>query len=259
MKLLTKVYKIIIFKLKKKINLDKKKIKLKKLDNIFNYFGTDKGSKVPNPYSKKNINKEYLGHGFSKYYEKHFKNLKDKKINVLEIGVWKGASTASFFYYLSKANFFVIDRNFKFNYYSKRINFIYCDTSSDKDLAKIKYYIQNKNISSFDIIIDDGSHILSNILKNFIFFFNFLKSGGIYIIEDYKHPNYFFYLNDLKNHFYVDKVLYFLKKKIIFRSTIIKRMQIKYLISNIKKIFTYKGIYRIKNKNISDIAFIYKK
>jgi len=128
---------------------------------------------------------------------------------VLEIGVWKGASTASFFYYLTKAKFFAIDRNFKFNYYSKRINFIYCDTSSDKDLSKLKDYIQMNKINSFDIIIDDGSHVLSNILNNFIFFFNFLKSGGIYVIEDYKHPNYFFYLNDLKNHFNVYKVLYF--------------------------------------------------
>jgi len=257
MKLVTKVYKIIVFKIKKKINLDKKKINLNNLNNIFNHFGTDKGSKVSNPYTK-NINKDYLGHGFSKYYEKHFKNLKGKKINVLEIGVWKGASTASFYYYLSKANFYAIDRNFKFNYYSKRIKFIYCDTSSSKDLVKLKEYLQKNKIISFDIIIDDGSHILSNILKNFIFFFNLLKSGGIYVIEDYKHPNYFFYLNDLKKHFYVDKILYFLKKKIIFKSSVITKTQIKYLILNIKKIFTHKGIYKIKNKNISDIAFIYK-
>lgn len=258
MKQITKFYKMIIFKLKQKINLDKKKVNLKKLNDIFNYFGTDKGSNVPNPYTK-NIYKDYMGHGFSKYYEKHFQNLKGKKINVLEIGVWTGASTASFFYYLKKANFFALDRNFKFNYYSKRINFIYCNTFLDKDLKKLKNYIQKNKIGLFDIIIDDGSHILSNILKNFIFFFNFLKSGGIYVIEDYKHPNYFSYLNDLKNHFYMDKILYFLKKKIIFKSKIFTRIQIKYLILNIKKIFTYKGIYKIKNKNISDIAFIYKK
>jgi len=258
MRFLKKIYKIIYFKIKKKINLDNKKININNLDNIFNYFGTDKGSKVLNPYQKKNTSKRYLGHGFSKFYEKHFYNLTNKKINVLEIGVWKGASTASFYYYLKKANFFSIDRNFKFNYCSKRINFINCDTSSDKDLIKLKYYFKKKKISSFDIIIDDGSHILSNILKNFIFFFSFLKSGGIYVIEDYKHPNYFFYLNDLKNHFFVDKVLFFLKKKKFFISKIFTEMQIKFLILNIKKIFTYKGIYKINNKNISDIAFIYK-
>jgi hypothetical protein len=48
------------------------------------------------------------------------------------------------------------------------------------------------------------------------------------------------------------------KKKIIFKSLVITKTQIKYLILNIKKIFTHKGIYKIKNKNISNIAFIRK-
>ena len=39
-------------------------------------------------------------------------------------------------------------------------------TSSSKDLVKLKEYLQKNKIISFDIIIDDGSHILSNILKN---------------------------------------------------------------------------------------------
>jgi hypothetical protein len=180
MKLLTKVYKIIAFKLKKKINLDKKKINLNNLNNIFNHFGTDKGSKVSNPYTK-NINKDYLGHGFSKYYEKHFKNLKGKKINVLEIGVWKGASTASFFYYLSKANFYAIDRNFKFNYYSKRIKFIYCDTSSHKDLVKLKEYFQKNKLISFDIIIDDGGHQMNQQIKSFEILYDKVKNNGVYL------------------------------------------------------------------------------
>ena len=54
------------------------------------------------------------GHNFAKFYEKNLKKIKNKKINVLEIGAWKGASTASFFYYFPNANFISIDRNFKF-------------------------------------------------------------------------------------------------------------------------------------------------
>jgi hypothetical protein len=82
----------------------------------------------------------------------------------------------------------------------------------------------------------------------------------MYIIEDYKHPNYFSHLNDNRHHFLVDKVLYFIKKKKLFKSTILNQEQIKYLISNVKKIRTYKGSCKSKNgKNISDIAFIYKK
>ena len=48
---ITKKYKETIFNFKKKINLDKKKLKYNNLENLFNYFGTDKGSKVFDPYS----------------------------------------------------------------------------------------------------------------------------------------------------------------------------------------------------------------
>ena len=179
---------------------------------------------------------------------------------MLELGVWKGASTASFFYYLPNANFISIDRNFKFIFSSKRINFFFCDTTINDNLKKLTEFFIKKNVTYFDLIIDDGSHILSDILKNFIFFFKFLKSKGIYIIEDYKHPNYFSHLNDAKHHFFVDKVLHLIKKKKLFKSTILNQKQIKYFIRNIEKIFTYKGSCKSKDgKNISDIAFIYKK
>ena len=52
MKFVSKIYKETINKFKFKINLDKKKIELKKLEDLFNYYGTDKGSKIVNPYSK---------------------------------------------------------------------------------------------------------------------------------------------------------------------------------------------------------------
>ena len=259
MHFITKKYKEIIFNLKNKTNLDKKKLKFNNLKDLFNYFGTDKGSNLLNPYNhKKNL--FIKGHDFGKFYEKNFKKILNKKINVLEIGVWKGASTASFYYYLPKANFVAIDRNFKFKYSSKRINFFFCDTTSNDNLKKLTNFFIKKKITSFDLIIDDGSHILSDILKNFVFFFKFLKSKGIYIIEDYKHPNYFSHLNDKKKHFLIDKVLHFLKKKKLFKSSVLKQSEIKYLINNVKKIITYKGgcIDKYGN-NISDIAFIHKK
>ena len=46
-------YKKIRFILKRKINLDKKIIKYNSLNDLFNYFGSDKGTSVINPYSKK--------------------------------------------------------------------------------------------------------------------------------------------------------------------------------------------------------------
>ena len=48
------------------------------LDQLFNYFGTDKGTHVKNPYSEDS--NEILGHGFAKFYEKKLKKLKKKNI-----------------------------------------------------------------------------------------------------------------------------------------------------------------------------------
>tara|TARA_B110000971_G_scaffold220111_1_gene262833 strand:+ start:2531 stop:3313 length:783 start_codon:yes stop_codon:yes gene_type:complete len=259
MKSLTKLYKTFVYQYKKKIDLDKIAIKSSSLNSLFNYYETDKGSKDVSPYSKIKNGEKVKGHGFAKFYEKYFKNLKKKRINILEIGVWEGASTASFYHYFEKAELFAIDRNFKFKYCSKRINFFFCDTTSLKDLSKFKNYVELKKNISFDIIIDDGSHIFSNILKNLSYFFNYLKVGGIYVIEDYKHPSYFSYLQDIKGHISIDKVLFLLKKNIIFKSKILSRNKIRHLIKNIKKIFTHKGNCIKNGKNISDIAFIYKK
>ena len=52
MKKLSWYYKLFIFKLRRKINLDTLLLdKKKSLNEVFNYFGTDKGINVKNPYS----------------------------------------------------------------------------------------------------------------------------------------------------------------------------------------------------------------
>ena len=61
MKKISWYYKFIIFKLRRKINLDILNLSNKKsLNEIFNYFGTDKGTKIKNPYSK-NSKKKRIG------------------------------------------------------------------------------------------------------------------------------------------------------------------------------------------------------
>ena len=62
----------------------------------------------------------------------------------------------------------------------------------------------------FDLIIDDGSHNLSDILISFKFFFKYLKNKGLYVIEDFKHPNYYDNYRDI-DHILVDEFLRNLK------------------------------------------------
>ena len=71
-------YKSIIYKIKNKINLDTQVLNLQSLNDLFNYFGSDKGTKVKNPYNK-NSN-ELFGHGFAKFYQDKFQTFKKKKI-----------------------------------------------------------------------------------------------------------------------------------------------------------------------------------
>ena len=258
----TETYKKIYFFFSNKKNLDTENVKYKNLDNLFNYFQTDKGSRVINPYrnSEAVSEKYYISHNFSRFYEKYLKKIKNKKLNILEIGVWKGASTASFFYYLPNSTFVAIDSEPKFSYESNRIKFFLCDTSKLSSLKKLKKNLIKLSINKFDIIIDDGAHSLSSIINNFIFFFKLLKSGGIYVIEDYKFPNYFDYLKDLKDHYLIDKILFFLKKKKLFKSTLFSKKLIKEFIKYIHRIDIFKGSYFLKDgRNISDIAFILKK
>tara|TARA_B100001564_G_C20225316_1_gene483604 strand:+ start:36 stop:413 length:378 start_codon:yes stop_codon:yes gene_type:complete len=117
----------------------------------------------------------------------------------------------------------------------------------------IKGIFLQYNFDGFDFIIDDGSHTLSDILIGLKFFFQYVKRNGIYIIEDFKHPNY--YTNNKNiNHIFIDKLLDNLQnKKISISSVLTKNNQID-LINQIEKIECYKG-----NLDDSDIAFINKK
>ena len=112
-KKILKLYKETIFKFKKKKNLDKQILEIASLNELFNYFGTDKGTEVINQYQKTSskIDQKLIGHGYAQFYEKHLNIYKNDKINILEIGTWKGASVAAFYHYFKNAIIFCIDNS----------------------------------------------------------------------------------------------------------------------------------------------------
>ena len=250
MKKLSWFYKYLIFKFRKNINIDEQFLDHKSLDNLFNYFGSDKGTKARNPYNKNS--KKFFGHGFSKYYEKNFKYFQDEKFNFLEIGTWEGASLASFAKYFRNAKIYGLDRNFKFKYKSQKIKFLNCDTTNNNDLDKFKKIIKN---IKFKIIIDDGSHLLSDIIRNFKYFTKFLEKGGYYVVEDYNHPKYFNYLNNTNKELLFDKIIIKLKNKNLFSSEILSKNDQKFFHKNLANIKTYKGLMKETGRNISNIVF----
>ena len=237
----------LIYKFKKKASIDVDNIKFNTLDDLFHHYGSDKANVFK-------LNNE-SGHGFSKFYEKNFTKFKNKKINILEIGSYAGGSAAAFVKYFPNINIFCFDINISnFKYKSKNIHVFGIDINNEKKINKIleSIFLQY-NFDKFDLIIDDGSHKLSDILNGLKFFFQYVKSNGIYIIEDFKHPNYYNYNKNI-NHIFVDELLNNLQnKKISISSVFTKNDQID-LINQIEKIERFKG-----NLEDSDIAFINKK
>ena len=91
---------------------------------------------------------------------------------------------------------------------------------------------------------------MSDILYSLKFFFKYLKKDGIFVIEDYKHPNYYKYNNDI-DHILIDELLKNLKEKRNFKSSIFTNDDQSYLFDKISKIETFEG-----NLNDSNICFI---
>ena len=127
------------------------------------------GKKYP---SSKNIS------GFIQLYQKYFSDYKDKKINLLEIGVDNGDSLRIWREYFINANICGIDIDKK--------NFTINDTEiliGDQSDYKFLQLLIDK-YKNFDIIIDDGSHKSKHIIASFKFLFPYLNNSGMYVIED---------------------------------------------------------------------------
>ena len=230
--------------------IDKEELFKSNLDDLFINFNCDKGTYFY--YQKEKI----LSHNYSIYYEKYLKNLKEKKINFLELGSHEGKSLASFYFYFPNAKLIGANINpFQMRYRSKRITELFVDVSSKEILKSLSDYLGDE----LDIIVDDASHNLRDIIIAFSIFFKNLKKGGIYIIEDINQFEVFKELNPYINEITPLEILQKIQRKEIFKSSFLDEETKKFLIDNISDIKIEKGSMIIKEKNVSDIVFIFKK
>lgn len=121
-------------------------------------------------------------------YDQILKSYRNQNVRLLEIGVQNGGSLEIWAKYFSNAKLIVgCDINPKcanLSYEDSRIHVLVGDANSDEVKSNV---IELSKI--FDIIIDDGSHHSSDIIKSFAKYFPLLEDGGIYIIEDL-HTSY---------------------------------------------------------------------
>ena len=122
---------------------------------------------------------------WSSYIEKYdelFLKYKEKKVNILEIGVQNGGTLEIYSKYFKQCqNIVGVDINPKcqnLKYSDDRIKVIIGNINDDKIKDEIF------NLPKFDIIIDDGSHSSQDIIKTFILYYNHLNNNGLYIVED---------------------------------------------------------------------------
>ena len=236
------------------VNLDEyaknnKEIFKKNLNCLFEYFNSDKGNKFINQYtrfSKKN-NKLIKGHKYAVYYEMFIKKIKKKKLNILELGSFKGNATASFFFYFKNSFIYSVDLYPDlFIYKSKRIKNFKVDNSSEKELLSLS------KKKKYDLIIEDAGHYLKDQIVTLFTLFPKLKKKGIYVVEELDFPDTRKDMNlkNEKNTLYT--ILKSIKKNKSFNSSYVPEHKKKYFIKNYKYIKIYKGRF---NK----IAFIIKK
>lgn len=112
-------------------------------------------------------------HCYGDTYDELFNRFdRNAKLNILEIGVQKGGSLLAWEEYFPNSKITGIDILDTREYISTNIRYIWDDVK-----------VINLD-EEFDIIIDDGSHLLQDVIAVIRYFSNKIKKGGILIVED---------------------------------------------------------------------------
>lgn len=139
------------------------------MTNTFSFFadqyGTKKGMGI---------------HRYTDYYELFFAPIRESAKKILEIGVYKGQSLLALESYFPNAAIIGLDNEHPFTEKTDRVASYRGDQANRNHLKKLIKHCGD----GWDIIIDDGGHRMRQQQISLGFLFEFVKAGGIYIIED---------------------------------------------------------------------------
>lgn len=126
--------------------------------------------------SDKNTSHSYIDY----FYEDEFAKYQDKPISFLEIGINNGSCFEMWRNYFKNPKELVgvdVREDFVFPIFRflKGVTYHFCD-AYDKTFAD--------SLSQFDIIIDDGSHLMEHQVQFIELYLDHLNSGGVMVIED---------------------------------------------------------------------------
>lgn len=151
---------------------------MKELKELADKYGSDKGA---------------LKHDYTDIYTELFEPIRNEKLNILEMGVDKGASIRMWLDYFPNAKIFGLDLDENPGIDDKRYRHVKGSQSNIKDYREVMtIFLGSTNLEyrteerKFDIIIDDCSHITELTMFSYVFLFPHLNKNGLYIIEDCK-------------------------------------------------------------------------
>jgi len=152
-----------------------------KLTDIHTQFKTDKGT----------------AHNYIEWYEDTFCERRTEQLNVLEIGVLFGGSLKMWEKYFENSQIYGIE---DFSQKDGQWHYQYEPVDGDAVMEEINSHEritlfnfdcesptsikENLQDLSFDIILDDANHKLTQQMKNFENYYPYINDGGIYICED---------------------------------------------------------------------------
>lgn len=141
-------------------------------DRIARFYRTDKSSR---------------GNDYSAHYERHLGPKRFDRCVLLEIGIGGGSNPRAggnslhvWRDYLPRATVVGLDLFPKeLPFLGRRIHLVTGDQSSPDDLVEVL-----DRFGPPDIVVDDGSHVGSDVTASFTYLFDRMKPGGVYVVED---------------------------------------------------------------------------
>lgn len=147
---------------------------MKKLNEIYLKYQSPEG------HGDKGTAHTYIGE-----YERLLEPYRNNS-TVLEIGLSHGESLEMWSEYFLNSTIYgvdITDMNLRRLIELNKYNIIIDDATTEN-------FINSLGDIMFDVIIDDGSHLLTHQISSFLLLKNKMKSNGIYIIEDVVNIDY---------------------------------------------------------------------
>lgn len=160
------------------------KINRPTLDDLANKYSTDKGTLYPRGSR----------HGYAPFYDNILSPIRDKEIRMLEVGICMeytegGHSVYMWREYFPNAyiyTFDIVDMSSHPAITNYNNTFFYRgDQGNRKDFEKMYEVFGSE---PFDFILEDGSHTTYHQMISLGHLFKYIKSGGIYFLEDISIP-----------------------------------------------------------------------